>query len=169
MTNDPAIHDRPLVEVRAQKYDGRVHRRWPARVARREETLVVLDAVFEEEIRHPLLGTIVSGTISTEYYWTDRWYNVFRFLEPSGELRNFYGNINSPAEFDGETLSFTDFDIDVLVRPDFSFTILDEDEFAANALRLNYPAEVSRRVREALAELIALIEARGFPFHQPHG
>ncbi|HVF27447.1 MAG TPA: DUF402 domain-containing protein [Pyrinomonadaceae bacterium] len=161
--------DRRIIEVQARKYDRRVHRRWPARVARREGTLVVLDAVFEEEIRHPLLGTIVSGTISTEYYWSDRWYNVFRFLEPSGELRNFYCNINSPAEFDGQVLSFTDFDIDVLVRPDFSFAILDEDEFAANAARLNYPAEVSRRAREALMELIALIEARGFPFHTPPG
>ena len=161
--------DRRVVEVQARKYDNRVHRRWPARVARREGTLVVLDAVFEEEIRHPLLGTIVSGTISTEYYWTDRWYNVFRFLEPSGKLRNFYCNINSPAEFDGHVLSFTDFDIDVLVRPDFSFAILDEDEFAVNAASFNYPAEVSRRAREALAELIALIEARGFPFHAPPG
>lgn len=167
MTNDAG--DGRVVEVRANKYDGRVHRRWPARVARLEGSLVVLDAVFEEEIRHPLLGTIVSGTISTEYYWTDRWYNVFRFLEPSGELRNFYCNVNSPAEYDGETLTFTDFDIDVLVRPDFSFAILDEDEFAVNAARFDYPSEISRRVREALAELVALIEARGFPFDALRG
>ena len=167
MTNDAGAGR--VVEVRANKYDGRVHRRWPARVARREGPLVVLDAVFEEEIRHPLLGTIVRGTISTEYYWTDRWYNVFRFLEPSGALRNFYCNVNSPAEYDGETLTFTDFDIDVLVRPDFSFTILDEDEFAVNAARFDYPSEIFRRVREALAELVALIEARDFPFDASPG
>lgn len=150
--------------VRARKYDGREHRSWRARLVSRDARLLWLNATFDEEINHPLLGKIERGTLSVEYYWLDRWYNVFRFHEPSGELRNFYCNINAPPTFDGRVLEFTDLDIDILVAPDLSYRILDEDEFAANAVQFNYPAEVRRKARAALDELIELIETRRFPF-----
>jgi protein associated with RNAse G/E len=155
---------RPLITVESRKYDGRVHRHWTARVTERSGPLIVLDGRFEEEVRHPLLGHIVRGTRSREYYWTNRWYSIFRFRQPSGELRNYYCNINAPAAFDGRLLSFVDLDIDILVAPDFSFRILDEDEFASNAALLNYPPEFYRRAGEARDELIALIRGREFPF-----
>lgn len=153
-----------VVKVCARKFDGRLHREWQARLLAREDSLICVEGVFEEEIRHPQLGIIAPGTFSTEYYWTDRWYSVFRFREPTGELRNYYCNINLPAEFDGSVLTFIDLDIDVLVAPDFSRRILDEDEFAANAALYHYPALVRDTVPRALAELNALIERRDFPF-----
>ena len=152
------------VRVDSLKYDGRLHRSWPARLARRDGTLLVLEGVFEAEVRHGLLGTISAGTRSTEYYWTDRWYSVFRFREPGGALRNYYCNINRPAEFDGRVLTFVDLDVDVLVAPDFAYAVLDEEEFATNAGLLGYTGEILRRVAEARAELLRLIEARAFPF-----
>ena len=148
------------------KYDGREHRRWPARIAKTEGSLLVLDAVFDEEIKHELLGTISSGTISTEYYWLDRWYNVFRFSDSNQTLQNFYCNINQPPSFDGRVLSYIDLDIDVLVAPDFTYRILDVDDFEENAKRYAYPDEVRASARRALAELISLIEARAFPFNE---
>ena len=155
-----------VVTVRALKFDGRLHREWQARlVAPRESaSRVVVEGVFEEEIRHPLLGRIARGTLSTEYYWTDRWYSIFRFREPTGALRNYYCNVNQPAEFDGEILRFVDLDIDVLVAPDFSHRVLDEEEFIMHAERYGYPASVRELVPRALAELIGLIERRDFPF-----
>lgn len=126
----------------------------------------MLDAVFDEEINHELLGTISSGTISTEYYWLDRWYNVFRFGDSERTLRNFYCNINQPPSFDGRVLSYIDLDIDVLVAPDFTYKILDMDDFEVNAKRYAYAVEIQASAREALAELISLIEARAFPFNE---
>jgi len=126
----------------------------------------VLDAVFDEEIEHELLGTISSGTISTEYYWLDRWYNVFRFSDSNQTLRNFYCNINQPPSFDGRVLSYIDLDIDVLVAPDFTYKILDVDDFEENAERYAYSDEVQANARVALAELISLIETRAFPFNE---
>lgn len=154
----------PLVTVHARKFDGRLHREWQARLVRQAGTLIVVEGVFEEEIRHPLLGTIVAGTLSAEYYWTDRWYSVFRFREPAGALRNYYCNINQPAKFDGRILTFIDLDIDVLVAPDFSYRILDEEEFAANSARYNYPEALREAARGALSELIERIERREYPF-----
>ena len=152
------------ITVRTYKYDGSAHRHWRARVSKEEDSLLVLDAVFEKEIRHPLLGTLARETRSLEYYWLDRWYNVFRFVQPTGELRNFYCNVNVPPVLQNDVLSYIDLDMDVLVAPDFSYSILDEDEFAANAARFNYPLEVLKRSQSALTELISLIEERAFPF-----
>ena len=148
------------------KYDGSEYRRWPARIAKAAGPLLILDAVFDEEIQHELLGTISSGTISTEYYWLDRWYNVFRFSDPDLNLKRFYCNINVPPHFDGDVLSYIDLDIDVLVEPDLTYQILDEDDFEVNAKRYPYPDDVRANARRGLAELTRLIESRSFPFNQ---
>lgn len=154
------------VEVRVMKYDGALHRRWRAKVLRGEGALLVLDAVFEEEVSHSQLGLIRRGTRSIEYYWLERWYNVFSFLEPDGSLRSFYCNVNLPPAFEGGVLSYVDLDIDVLVAPDLSYEVLDVDEFEAHAQRYGYAEEVRRGARRALAELLVLIERRQFPFDQ---
>jgi protein associated with RNAse G/E len=152
--------------VRACKYDGTEHRSWPAQILRQDGSLLVLDAKFDREIQHDLLGTIASGTISTEYYWLDRWYNVFRFGEPSGELRGYYCNINVPPTFDGQVLSYIDLDVDILVEPDLSYRVADREDFELNAARFGYSNDVRLNAEKALNELIGLIESRDFPFNE---
>ena len=133
-------------------------------MARQDGALIVLNAAFDREIEHDLLGTISRGTLSVEHYWLDRWYNVFRFVGPDGALRNFYCNVNQPPSLNDHVLSYVDLDIDVVVNPDFSFQVLDLDEFEKNALRYGYPLELQANARRALKELTNLIEARAFPF-----
>lgn len=153
-----------MITVRACKFDGAIHRHWHARLRSHLDSLLILDARFEEEIRHAQLGTIARGTLSVEYYWLDRWYNVFRFHEPAGRLRNYYCNVNLPPTFDGRVLSYIDLDMDILVSPDLSYTILDEDEFRESAALFNYSSAIRAGAHAALDELITLIEARRFPF-----
>ena len=150
--------------VRVLKYDGAEYRRWNARVARREGSLIVLDAEFEFDVQHRLLGDIRRGTRTIEYYWLDRWYNIFRFTQPDGKLRNYYCNVNVPAKFDGETLSYVDLDLDILVDPDFSYRVLDLEDFERNARLFDYTEDVRANARQALAELVSMIESRAFPF-----
>ena len=138
------------------KYDGTERRRWPARVAKHVGPLIVLEAVFAEEVQHDLLGTIASGTVSKEYYWLDRWYNVFRFSD------RFYCNVTHPPSFDGSVLTYVDLDIDVLVESDFSYRILDLEDFEASC----YPADVHEDAQQALDELTSLVENRSFPFNE---
>jgi protein associated with RNAse G/E len=153
------------VEVRACKYDGLLHRTWPAELVRREGALIVLDAKFPDEVIHDSLGTIAAGTQSLEYYWLDRWYNIFRFAQPNGELRNFYCNVNVPPTFDGQTLTYVDLDMDILVRPDSSYSLLDLEEFEANAVRYGYPTQVQASAQDAVNELLKMIRTRAFPFN----
>ncbi len=158
------IEEGHRVVVSACKYDGREHRRWSARLKRRDDELLVLDAEFTEEVRHQLLGVVARGTLSVEYYWLNRWYNIFRFLKPDGRLRSFYCNINIPPSFDGSILSYVDLDIDILVAPDMSYQVVDEDEFVLNAVKYDYPAHIRERAYRALDELVRIIERREFPF-----
>lgn len=138
------------------KFDGTERRTWTARVAQHDGPLIVLDAVFDEEIKHDLLGTIAAGTISKEYYWLDRWYNVFRFSD------RFYCNVTQPPSFDGAVLTYVDLDVDVLVESDFSYKILDLEDFE----NYSYPADVKDKARQALEELLELVETRSFPFNE---
>jgi protein associated with RNAse G/E len=163
--SDPGEHIAPTdLIVRACKFDGTENRRWNARLIERVGSLLVLDATFDSDIEHDLLGQIVSGTLSTEYYWTDRWYNIFRFSHPSGVLRNYYCNINMPPELKGNVLSYVDLDVDILVAPDHTYSILDEDEFEINAKHFGYPEDVRRNVSDAVEKLVEMIEKSQFPF-----
>ncbi len=152
------------ITVRVLKYDGTEYRRWGATLARQEDSLIVLNAEFEYDVDHDLLGKISRGTRTIEYYWRDRWYNSFRFLEHDGTTKLYYCNVNMPPDLSRGVLSYVDLDIDILVQPDFSYQVLDLDEFAANAARYGYPEELKQRAHQAVDELISLIDTRQFPF-----
>lgn len=150
--------------INARKFNGEIHRSWQADLIEQRDSLLIFVGRFEKEIRHPKLGVIRRGTISYEYYWLDRWFNVFRFHEPEGELRNFYCNINLPPSFETNVLDYIDLEIDVLVSENFDVEILDRDEFEENSKIFNYSADLKTKTFETLDELLKIIENRAFPF-----
>ena len=152
------------ITVRVLKHDGSEYRHWNATIAQRKGALIVLDAEFESHVQHQLLGDIPRGTRTIEYYWLDRWYNIFQFLDYQGATRWYYCNVGAPPTVDGEVLSYVDLDIDILVQPDYSYAVLDLDEFEKHAELFGYDDETKRQVRTAVDELISMIEARQFPF-----
>lgn len=152
------------ITVRVMKHDGSEYRRWSAKVSQRNESLLVLDAEFDSDVSHDLMGDIKRGTRTIEYYWFDRWYSIFQFLNDDGSTRLWYCNINTPFRLGDAELTYVDMDIDIVVRPDFSYQVLDEDEFAINTERYGYSEQEIRHVHEALHELTSTIEGRQFPF-----
>lgn len=120
--------------------------------------------VFDSEVKHPNLGVIRRNTISYEYYWKDKWFNVFRFHEPEGDLRNYYCNVNQPPVMEEGTLDYVDLDIDLLIWRDFSYEVLDLEEFDANILKYRYSVELQDRAYSSLGDLLGMIENRDFPF-----
>lgn len=156
--------DKRSIRVDALKYDKTVHRSWTCRVVEEIAELYVLIGVFVNEVKHPLLGHIKPGTTSLEYYWKNRWYNVFKFYAPDNTFRYYYCNVNTPPEMRGDVLSYVDLEIDVLVQPDLSYQILDLDEFETNSRAHNYSPQIIARAQASLHEIIELIETRNFPF-----
>lgn len=127
--------------------------------------LIELVGEFDRDVEHPNLGLIRRETVSREYYWLDRCYNVFRFHEPSGEIRNYYCNIAMPPKFEKRVLNYVDLDIDVLVWPDGRCEILDREDFELNAAEFGYSEVLKKQVDSSLGELTDLIEHRVFPFN----
>src|SRR4051812_5839930 len=127
-----------LITVISRKFDGTISRSWKCRFIEQQETLLTFVGEFDIDVEHAELGFIRRGTISYEYYWLDRWYNVFRFHEPNQQLRYYYCNINMPLRFEGGTLDYVDLDIDVLVSADLSYRILDLDDYEENARTFGY-------------------------------
>lgn len=146
------------------KHDGAEYRRWRGRLVEQQGPLLVLHAEFDVDVSHHLLGEIKCGTRLIEYYWLDRWYNVFRFLDADGCTRLYYCNINKPPAFDGRQLSYIDLDIDVIVKPDYSYEVQDLDEFEMNSIAYGYTDEEREKVEKALEALTGLIQSRQFPF-----
>lgn len=156
--------ERQSVVVNSRKYDGEIRRTWTCELVEKDDGLIILEGVFERDVSHPQLGNIERGTRSVEYFWPNRWYNIFKFHTPQGDLRNWYCNVNMPPSFINGTLDYVDLDIDIVVWPDMSFAILDRDEFEENARTFTYPLEISQNVEKAIAELLSMIETRSFPF-----
>ena len=119
---------------------------------------------FDRDVEHADLGLVARGTVSYEYYWLDRWYNVFRFHEPDGTFRNYYCNINMPPRFEDGVLDYVDLDIDVLVWPDGRQDVLDRADFDASAKKFDFTDDLKARVDRALNEMLDLIGRHEFPF-----
>lgn len=152
------------VTINSRKFDGKIHRSWQCEFLEYKDSLLTFVGVFENEIKHSNLGIIRRGTISYEYYWLDRWYNVFRFHEPDGNLRNFYCNLNMPPKFENGILDYIDLDIDILVWKNFSYEILDIEEFEANSKSFGYPKKLNDKISQTVNELLKIIKLRQFPF-----
>jgi protein associated with RNAse G/E len=152
------------ITINSRKFNGKIHRSWKADLIEKRDSLLIFVGVFENEVRHSKLGIIRPGTISYEYYWLDHWYNVFRFHEPEGELRNFYCNINMPPKFENNILDYIDLEIDVLISKNFETEILDREEFDENSKLFGYPEDLIAKTFATLDELLKIIEIRGFPF-----
>ncbi len=152
------------VTINARKFDFSIHRTWKCNLIEETANYWLFVGKFQTEVKHSKLGIIKAGTISYEYYFKDKWFNIFRFHEPNGELRNYYCNINQPPKFENNTLNFVDLDIDVLVWADFNVEILDLEEFEQNREKFGYSTELISKTLETLDEVLEIVRLKQFPF-----
>ena len=151
------------ITINSRKYDGHISRSWEGGLISENDGRIVLVGKFEEDVGHDEIGLIKKGTVSFEFYWLDRWYNIFRFHEPDGTLRSYYCNITMPPTLADGILDYVDLDIDVIVWPDNRYEVLDLDDFEQNKVKFGYPKDVLKKTEESLAEVIALIEKGELP------
>lgn len=155
-----------IFTVNSRRYDGSIRRSWLCKLVERRGSELLFLGTFENSVDHAELGRIHRGTVSYEYYWLDRWYNVFVFFEPDGTLRNYYCNINMPPTLNNTELDYIDLDLDVVVWPDGSIVTLDRDEYEHNAEQYAYPAEIRNMAESALGEILQFANERLLPM--PH-
>ena len=149
-------HTRPLV-VQKLMYDGSKSYRWVGREIQRDDDHLFFTAVFERDYRD--LGYVVfeKGDVFYEYYYFDRWYNVFAIHDVDDDhLKGYYCNITRPAVLGDGVVRADDLALDVFVFPDGRTQVMDEEEYAALPLTLDERqhalaavTELQRRARNA--------------------
>lgn len=101
------------------------------------------------------------GDHFTEWFYSDRWYNVFRIDSfRDGALKGWYCNITRPAEIDDQIIASDDLELDVFVSPARDVILLDEADYAA----LTLDPEEQGAVWEAVTEIRALVASGSPPF-----
>lgn len=164
MTDALLVSARPLV-VQKLMYDGSKSYRWPGHELARDDASLLFYAVFERDGRD--LGYVVfeRGDVFYEFYYWDRWYNVFQIYRRDGTLKGWYCNVTKPPLVEDGELTFVDLALDLFVYPDGRYLVLDEDEFDELA-ESTYSEDDVARARESLAELIELATSGSMPSRQ---
>ncbi len=90
-----------------------------------------------------------AGTVTVAYYWTDRPYNVYHWVAPSGETLAWYFNASGPVRIGDGRVEWEDLEVDVLVTPDGRVQVLDEERLPAD-LAASRRAEIAAARRRIL-------------------
>ncbi len=96
-----------------------------------------------------------TGDQFTEYYYTDRWYNIFAIARSDGTRKGWYCNVAEPAHIYNDAIEQIDLLLDVWVDPQGEALVLDEDEFAADTTLTQAQRIGAQHGLQTLLQLIA--------------
>ena len=134
------------VEERKRKLDGRVLRYRCAGLSLRPGA-----AVLRYRAAGPvrLAGLeLPAGAVSYGLYWRDRPYNIYHWVNGTGETLACYCNVATDTRIGPSAVDWLDLELDVLVTADGRVRLLDEDEVPADL-----PPRHRRALEAARAEL----------------
>jgi len=78
------------------------------------------------------------GTLSLGYFWQDRPYNAYHWIDARLDSVALYFNISDRTQIGEQSIEWRDLAVDILISPDGRCRVLDEDEL---------PADIDARLR----------------------
>lgn len=142
--------------------DGREVLRYDGTLVQRGETWVCVRALFNFDDRELGYITLKRGDVFVEWFYSDRWYNVFRINDrDTHALKGFYCNLARPAHLYEHSVRQDDLALDLFVYPDGRTLFLDREDYDALPLEAHERDHVARAVHQ----LEALILDRRVPFN----
>jgi len=150
-TREYTVVKRDHLGAEVLSYDGQ-------RIDLVKDKRVTVRAVFKpKSVQLTEKVGIFRGDTLTEYFYGDRWYNVFRIEStPDRTLRGWYCNITRPAIISEDRVESDDLALDLVVAPDGECTVLDQNQFEM----LSLPDDEVSSALSALAELETLVDSR---------
>jgi protein associated with RNAse G/E len=135
-TNQASRAAAAQIKVQKKNPFGEVTYEYEGRLLKRDDHSIVLEARFDR-VDLPFMEVVFrTGDRFVEYYYTDRWYNIFAVHDREDDrIKGWYCNIGKPAVIADGIVSYIDLALDLWVSADGRQTVLDEDEF--EALELN--------------------------------
>ena len=137
------------IKVQKKNLAGDVVYEYEGDELHRDETSIVLEALFTRDDLSFMDVVFKKGDRFIEYYYSDRWYNIFAIYDRNnGQLKGWYCNIGKPAVIEDGIVSYVDLALDLWVSTNGSQTVLDEDEFETLGLNHELKAGASKGLHE---------------------
>lgn len=144
-------------------HEGRETWRYSGTIIERGVTWAKVEAYFNRPDLNAGYVVFREGDRFIEWYYTDRWYNIFEIYDVADDhLKGYYCNITRPAIIGPGKISWPDLALDVWIDLKGNIQVLDEVEFAA--LPLDEMTQSS--ARRAVEELRKHVTRREAPFER---
>jgi uncharacterized protein len=137
--------------------------RYEGEILQRTEYSVCLRAIFSRPESDLGFVSFQSGDVFIEWFYTDRWYNIFQVHEgESGRIKGWYCNVTRPAYIAHDIIVSDDLAIDIFVFPNGNIVLLDEEEFS----KLDLPTDERLEALRAIQTIRQAVNDRQPPFNQ---
>ena len=148
------------IKVQKKNPAGKVTYEYEGELLIHEGSEIKLEALFDR-VDMPFQDVVFkTGDRFVEYYYTDRWYNIFAIHDREDDtVKGWYCNIGKPALIEDGIVSYVDLALDLWVSAAGVQTVLDEDEFEA----LNLDDELKNGALTGLEELKQLFDTKKPP------
>ncbi len=143
-----------MTTVVKQNPVGDVKIRYSGEITKHLVNGVVIQASWTLPARDLEYTVFEPGDKFTEYYYTDRWYNIFEIAHSDGTRKGWYCNVAEPAQIHDDEIEQIDLLLDVWVDPQGKALILDEDEFAADTTLTQEQRQGAQRGLQSLLQLL---------------
>lgn len=138
------------IKVHKKNLAGEVKYQYEGQILSQDDYAIVVEALFDRADMPFMDVVFKKGDRFVEYYFTDRWYNIYTIHDrDNGNIKGWYCNVSKPATREGDIVSFVDLALDLWVSKDGKQTVLDQEEF--EELKLN--KELREAALRGLAEL----------------
>lgn len=137
------------IHIIKRNYRGEVAWEYDGEIVERGEHFVCLQAYFGIDDRDDGYFLWQRGDRMVEWFFTDRWYNVFRIHDrDDDQVRGWYCNITYPAVITETSVTWDDLELDMFIFPDSRFLLLDEEGFEALPLTAEVRAAALAGIEE---------------------
>lgn len=122
---------------------------------------VVISAIWRLSAKDLGYTRFEPGDHFTEYYFTDRWFNIFDIASADGERKGWYCNMAQPATLTSGRIEQIDLLLDVWIDPRGVPLVLDEDEFASDT---TMSEEQRAGAQQGLRDILRMVAEQEEPF-----
>lgn len=146
-----------MITVIKQDPYGREITSYQGKIIRHTPDETVLQAYWTRPAKDLGYTRFEPGDRFLEYYYAQRWFNIFDIASPNGTRKGWYCNVAEPARIYDDHIEQIDLILDVWVTPRGETLVLDEDEFAADTML----SQAQRKgAQNGLQALLAQVAAR---------
>jgi len=146
-----------MITVVKQDPCGQAKLQYQGEIVESHPDKIIIQATWAHPPRDLGYVQFEPGDCFTEYFYTNRWFNIFDISSANGTRKGWYCNVAEPAIIFDHCVEQIDLILDVWVSPDGKPLILDEDEFVADSTLSD---EQRERAQQGLQAILQLLKTR---------